>query len=140
MSNQPLPEDIKQTMEDKGIRYALKGVYPGRYSERLSGQSQCARDRYTPYMDGIEDGYSLALPELTRLREEIEALEATIADYDKKLIESRLEGERLRDIIYYTNKSWHCVFYQNTSKMTAREIHDFWMEELPKFKLKHNLK
>lgn len=70
---------------------------------------------------------------------EISTLEQKIIDYDKQVLEQKGEIERLKNVVYYTNKSWHFVFYQATSKMTAREIHDFWKELLPDFKAKHNI-
>lgn len=69
----------------------------------------------------------------------IKSLRATIIDQDAQILELRKELERVKAVVYYTNKSWHCAFYRATSEMTAREIHDFWLENLNEFKTKHNL-
>ncbi len=99
-SNQPLPEEVKQKA------WPLLGYAPGNYMnkcvscrtemqmvDKLCFQCwECAARKANEIMDE-------AVKELAKYKEQIAALKATIADYDKKLIESRQEGERLRGLI-----------------------------------------
>jgi hypothetical protein len=127
MSNQPLPEDVRNKVETEAISYYPRPEFD---------------ERNHTFRHGAEYGYSLALPELTRLRkvndeamkeltklrEEIKAHEENCVDYDKKLTESRQEGERLRGLIV---KAW-----QISAATGIRNEAEMWR----KFVTSNNLK
>jgi hypothetical protein len=101
MNNTPTPGE-SASVERKA--WPLLGYAPGNYMnkcvscgtemqmvDKLCFQClECAARKANEIMDE-------AVKELAKHKEQIANLEATIADYDKKLIESRQEGERLRE-------------------------------------------
>ena len=54
-------EQLEHAAEQAGVKYALTGGTGIRYSEALANQSQCHRDKYTPYVDGFLAGHAAAL-------------------------------------------------------------------------------
>jgi hypothetical protein len=124
-SNQPLPEEVKPVL--KSMEQVLKDAYTYhrevvKPDDKWATWEECVKDgtvnvcyqAMSEWANQFTTGLSARLDwqineswkqseELTRLRSEIAALEATIVDLDKKLIESRQEGERLRSEILGLN-------------------------------------